>query len=267
MTLTLRQAVEAESEVEEPMRELTVKQLARTSGVSVRTLHHYDGIGLLKPAHIGTNGYRYYGRGEMLRLQQILFFREFGLALKDVAMLLERPREEQIVLLAEQRDRIAAEAKRKRELVRTIDRAIQEYRGGRTMKNAEIYRGFDPEKQREHEEWLAGRYGAAMEAGIARSKAHLAAAPPAGAMQELHDAEQALAAQMREGARPGDAALRPLVERHRDWVASMWGRDCTPEAHVGLAGLYEAHPEFRRRYESIAPGFTDWLAAAIRAAA
>ncbi|HEX8192875.1 MAG TPA: MerR family transcriptional regulator [Allosphingosinicella sp.] len=248
------------------MRELTVKQLARASGVSVRTLHHYDEIGLLRPAHVGANGYRYYGRGEMLRLQQILFFREFGIPLKDVAAMLAQPREEQIALLAEQRDRIAAEAKRKRALVRTIDRAIKEFRGGPIMKNAELYRGFTPEKQRDHEEWLVNRYGRGMEAEIAQSRAHLAAGAPAERMQELHDVEQALASQMQAGAQPDAADLRPLVERHRVWVSSMWGRECTPEAHAGLAGLYAAHPEFRQRYETIVPGFTDWLVAAIRAA-
>ena len=250
------------------MRDLTVKQLARASGVSVRTLHHYDELGLLKPAHVGANGYRYYGRGEMLRLQQILFFREFGIPLKDVAALLERTQGERIALLEEQRDRIAAEARRKRDLVRTIDRAIAEFKGERAMKNAELYRGLKPEKQREHESWLVDRYGAAMQAEIERSRAHLnAAAPAADRMRELHDVEQALAARMREGAAPDAAEVRPLVERHRAWVSSMWGRDCTPEAHARLAGLYEAHPEFRERYETIAPGYTDWLAAAIRAAA
>jgi DNA-binding transcriptional MerR regulator len=249
------------------MRDLTVKQLARASGVSVRTLHHYDEIGLLKPAYVGANGYRYYGRGEMLRLQQILFYREFGIPLKDVAALLDRPREEQIALLSEQRDLIAAEAKRKREIVRTIDRAIAEYKGERAMKNSELYQGLRPEKQREHEAWLVGRYGARMQAEIERTKAHLGGAPAADRMQELHDVEQALAERMREGAAPAAAEVRPLVERHRAWVASMWGRECTPEAHAGLAGLYEAHPEFRQRYETIARGFTGWLAAAIRAAA
>ena len=249
------------------MRELTVKQLAGASGVSVRTLHHYDGIGLLKPANVGANGYRYYGRGEMLRLQQILFFREFGMSLKEVAAALERPREEQIAILSAQRDRIAAEAKRKREIVRTIDRTIADYRGERVMKNAELYQGLKPEKQRSHEEWLVARHGAGMEAEIERSKAHLGGNVPAERMQALHDIEQALAEAMRQGAAPESADVHPLVERHRAWVASMWGRGCTPETHAGLAELYEAHPEFRARYETIAPGFTDWLAVAIRAAA
>lgn len=249
------------------MSDRTVKELARASGVSVRTLHHYDEIGLLKPAHVGANGYRYYGRPEMLRLQQILFYREFGIPLKDVAALLAQPRDAQIAHLAEHRDRIAAEAKRKREIVRTIDRTIQDYRGERAMKNSELYQGIRPEKQQEYEAWLMDRHGPSMAGEIERSKAHLGGSVPADRMQELHDVEQALAERMRAGMAPDAAEIRPLVERHRLWVASMWGRDCPRDAHIGLAALYEAHPDFRERYETIEPGFTDFLVAAIRAAA
>ncbi len=73
------------------MKLSTVKQLARDSGVSVRTLHHYDEIGLLKPATVGDNGYRYYGRDEFLRLQQILFHKELGFALAEITTILDAP--------------------------------------------------------------------------------------------------------------------------------------------------------------------------------
>jgi DNA-binding transcriptional MerR regulator len=249
------------------MKDLTVKELAKASGVSVRTLHFYDEIGLLKPARVGANAYRYYTRVEMLRLQQILFYREFGIPLQEVGALLARPREEQATLLASHRDRIAAEARRKREIVRTIDRTIAEIRGERIMQNSELYRGLRPEKQEEYEAWLTGRYGPDMEADIERSRAHLGGAPSPERMQELHDVEQAIADAMRAGT-PADASeLLPLIERHREWVASMWGKECSPEAHAGLAGLYEAHPDFRARYETIEPGFTDYLVAAMRRAA
>ena len=71
------------------MRGHTVKQVARVPGVSVRTLHHYDEVGLLKPASVGENGYRYYGREELLRLQQILFHRELGFSLEEIGRLLD----------------------------------------------------------------------------------------------------------------------------------------------------------------------------------
>src|ERR1044071_7499826 len=119
------------------MKMLTVKQVAKVSGVSVRALHHYDGIGLLKPASIGRNNYRYYGRDELLRLQQILLHRELDIPLSDIRAILDDPRFDQLDALRTQREKLAAEAKRYAELVRTIDRTIADLNGDAAMKNAD----------------------------------------------------------------------------------------------------------------------------------
>ncbi len=68
----------------------TVNQLAKMAGVTPRTLHHYDDIGLLKPSRVGDNGYRYYGEEALLRLQQILFYRELDLPLEDIRKIMGR---------------------------------------------------------------------------------------------------------------------------------------------------------------------------------
>src|SRR3546814_7654577 len=81
----------------------TVRQGARAAGISVRTLHHYDAIGLLKPGHVGANGYRYYGKEELLRLQQILFYRELGLPLAEIAAVLDDPAFDPLAALREHR--------------------------------------------------------------------------------------------------------------------------------------------------------------------
>ncbi|MGZ3173421.1 MAG: MerR family transcriptional regulator, partial [Croceibacterium sp.] len=90
----------------------TVKQLAHLSGVSVRTLHHYDQIGLLKPAFTGENRYRYYGREKLLRLQDILFHRELGVPLADIARLLEAKDRDRLAILVEYREILAERVKR-----------------------------------------------------------------------------------------------------------------------------------------------------------
>ena len=82
------------------MATYTVKQLARLSGVSIRTLHHYDAIGLLKPASTGENRYRYYGREELLRLQDILFHRELGVPLREIGRLLDLQGRDRAAVLA-----------------------------------------------------------------------------------------------------------------------------------------------------------------------
>lgn len=100
----------------------TVQQLADLSGVSVRTLHHYDRIGLLVPAFLGDNGYRYYRSPELLRLQQILLFREFDIPLASIRMLLALPVAGQLDELRRQRAALLAEAERYRLLAESIDR-------------------------------------------------------------------------------------------------------------------------------------------------
>lgn len=142
-----------------PVTYLTVKQLARSSGISVRTLHHYHEIGLLPPALIGGNGYRYYGQDEALRLQQILFWREFGMRLADIAAVLDSPDFDPIRALEMHRSRLTGEAGRIRDLLRTIDRTIEILNGERQMKIDDLYRGFTPEKQGEYEDWLKARFG------------------------------------------------------------------------------------------------------------
>lgn len=245
----------------------TVKQVAQMAGVSIRTLHHYDDIGLLKPAHVGENGYRYYGREELLRLQQILIHRELGIPLAEIGGILDDPAFDRLEALESQRERLAGEAERLAEMLRTIDRTIADIKGDHVMKDDDLYSGVvDPKKQEEYEAWLEEKYGPGMkeriEAGKERSAGQSDAV--AGAMADLKPIEEGLAAQMKAGIEPDDQALEPLIERHRAWVARMWGQACPPEAYAGLADIYQ-HPDFRARYETIAPGFADFLIAAMKA--
>src|SRR5947209_6467723 len=102
------------------MSVFTVSEVAKLSGVSVRTLHHYDEIGLLKPACVGENGYRYYGKAELERLQQILFHRELGFPLEEVRRVLDAPDFDRGAALRAHRGRLMAQARRYRALVKTL---------------------------------------------------------------------------------------------------------------------------------------------------
>lgn len=249
------------------MKQLTVNQVAKLSGVSVRALHHYDQIGLLRPAFLGANGYRYYGEEELLRLQQILIHRELGIPLGDIAAILDAPGFDRLAALAAQRDRLAAEARRYAQLVRTIDRTIASLRGKRVMKNAELYKGIAPEKQAEYEAWLIDNFGGDMPERIAlgrRKYAELSAAERQELQEELYQVEQGLAEGLRRGMPLGSPSLDPLLARHRDWVSFMWGRPCPPEAYAGLADLYLSHPDFIARYEAIELGFAEYLAGSMK---
>ncbi|MEQ1901120.1 MAG: MerR family transcriptional regulator [Devosia sp.] len=250
------------------MKLLTVRQVAKASGVSVRALHHYDQIGLLKPASIGRNGYRYYGQDELLRLQQILLHRELDIPLGKIGAILDDPKFDRLEALRMQRDRLARQAQRYAELVRTIDRTFASMNGDDKMTNAELYKGISPEKQVEYEAWLTEKFGGDIPERIAVSKKKYEARsePEKAALQkELLDVELAWADAMKNGVPADSAALEPLLKRHRAWVATMWNRPCPPGAYHGLADLHLSHADFVSRYEAIAPGFSDYHAASMKA--
>jgi DNA-binding transcriptional MerR regulator len=110
--------------------------------VSVRTLHFYDEIGLLKPAFHGANGYRFYGEEELLRLQQILLYRELGFELKQIKGVLERADFEKIAALESHRKVLEGNLVRTRTLMETIDKTIEHLKGEKKMKNEEMFAGF-----------------------------------------------------------------------------------------------------------------------------
>lgn len=133
------------------------------------------------------------------------------------------------------------------------------------MATQDLYAPFMPERQAEYEAWLVDKYGPEMRDAVARAKD----VPPGDradmpdALTNLQDIEAALVAAMRDGIE--GAALDPLFERHRAWVAGMWRAECSPGAYAGLADLYRDHPDFVARYEALGEGFSAWLPAAMKA--
>jgi DNA-binding transcriptional MerR regulator/quercetin dioxygenase-like cupin family protein len=120
----------------------TVKQLARLSGISVRTLHFYDETGLLKPAFHGTNGYRFYEEPQLLMLQQILFYRELGFDLKQIKQIVSRPDFDKLAALQSHRDVLEEALTRTRTLLQTIDSTMTHLLGTKQMDNDELFAGF-----------------------------------------------------------------------------------------------------------------------------
>jgi DNA-binding transcriptional MerR regulator len=120
----------------------TVKQVAKMSGVSVRTLHFYDETGLLKPAYYGRNGYRFYEEPQLLTLQQILFYRELGFELKEIQRVLGRPDFQKTAALRSHRKVLQKDLGRTRQLIETIDKTIQHVKGTKKMKSEHMFTGF-----------------------------------------------------------------------------------------------------------------------------
>ncbi len=248
------------------MSAYTVKQLAVLSGVSVRTLHHYDEIGLLKPASVGANGYRSYGREELLRLQQVLFHRELGFALDEIARLLDAPGFDRVEALKAQKQKLLAAAKRGRRLARTIDETLAALNGETEMNDKALYQGFQPEKQAEYEEWLARRHGDGFRKSLEVSKKAMAARsrPELEQLQaEYQSVEDGLAEALKQGSPADSAPVQALIRRHHVWVGHMWGKTPTREGYVSLSQTYSGHPDFVARFEAKAAGLTEYIGHAI----
>src|SRR5207247_1449009 len=128
----------------------TVKQLSDLAGVSVRTLHYYDEIGLLKPECYGANGYRFYGDEALLRLQQILFFKELDFSLDEISEIVSNPGFDMIAALRTHKKALQQRQTKLSRLIRTVDQTIQHLQGTAKMEQADMFEGFSEEQQEEY---------------------------------------------------------------------------------------------------------------------
>lgn len=250
------------------MTRYTVKQLADLARVSIRTLHHYDDIGLLKPAWLGDNGYRYYEKPQLYRLQQVLLYREFGLALEDIKSVLDAPGFDIANALRGHRNRLFQRLEHQQQLLGVIDATLEQMEKDTVMDNNRLYNWQSPAKQAEYEQWLVERYGPQAENWIANSRQrfdNLSPADQQAAMDRLKTIESDLIEAFRRGLASDAAALAPVLERHREWVGYMWNTPCPPGAYANLADMYLEHPDFIARFNSMADGFAPWLGAAMKA--
>jgi DNA-binding transcriptional MerR regulator len=243
----------------------TVRDVARLSGVSVRTLHFYDEIGLLKPAFVGDNGYRYYEQGELLRLQQILFYRELGMPLNDIQAIITRPDFDQLAALHRHREQLTAQMGRMHALIDTLDRTIDHLQGERDVTADELYQGFAPARQADYEREIVERYGESAQRHIDESKQQMKGwtkADYAAVKQEIDRLHEAFTAAIAAG-RPSDSPdVQALVHQHYQWVSRFWTPD--RDAYIGLGQMYTDHPDFRKMYDSHHPQLAAYLAEAMR---
>ena len=248
--------------MENRIEEYSVGELARAAGVTIRTLHHYDTLELLKPAFVTAKGYRIYRQPELLRLQEILFYRAADMSLKEIAALLDTGN--RVERLISHRGKVARALSEQAAIIATLDRTIATLKGDEPMTIEDLYKPFPKEKQAEYEDWLVSTYGKEMAADIARSREHLGT-DEGGAMkaqnETLKGIEAELVALYEAG---GDPKIADLTA-HQNWVAEMWGYPCTDEAYAKLAELYLAHPDFIARYETLSEGFSLWLTDAMNA--
>ncbi|USI73590.1 MerR family transcriptional regulator [Sphingomonas morindae] len=236
----------------------TVKQVAKASGVSVRALHHYDHIGLLKPG-VGENGYRYYGQAEMLRLQHILFYRELGLPLAD------RPDPRRSRLRYARRVARSASAHRRRnrsrrDLAQTIDRTLAALDAGNAVDDHRLFYGVSAEKQALWEAEIVARFGDAGDVAIRDAKSRMEGLSPAQLLDfkaEIDAIHAGIVTLIEAGGTPSSNAAQGLVGRHYRWVCRSWLPDAA--AYASLGRMYVDHVDFRSMYDALHPGMAVFM--------
>ena len=248
--------------------EYTVQQLAKLSGVSKRTLHYYDEIDLLKPKAIRSNGYRIYGSEEVTRLQQILFFKSFGLSLIEIQTIMAQDKVNIYQTLQSQQMKLIQQKISLEQQIQALAKTLQEYQGEITMTDQEKFNYFKQQKLAENEE----KYGQEIrekdgEEAIQKSNQKWLNLAPEQ-FETMQQAEKTLIQNLNSllthpQSLPNDLAQSAFLA-HKTWLSTV-----TPFYNTiyqqNLAKMYQSDERFRTYYDekNIAPS-TDLLAEIIK---
>ncbi|MCR9078993.1 MAG: MerR family transcriptional regulator [Hyphomonadaceae bacterium] len=241
-----------------------VKDVALIAGVSVRTLHYYDEIGLLVPSGRSGAGYRLYDENDLLRLQQILIGRSLGLALEEIRLSLDDEDFDYAQSLRQQRAQLVERLGQTHKMINAVDSALTNLgEEERELDLTVIFDGFDPV---EFESEVAQRWGETNAyAESARRTKNYSDADWALIKSELDQIWDDAAQAMRQETPPDSYVALDIIERHRKHIC-RWFYDLSPELHVQLASLWEADERFRSYIDKHGDGLTAWLVSSVRAA-
>lgn len=241
------------------MKPLTVGETARLTGVSVRTLHYYDEIGLLRPSGLSEGGYRLYDDACLTRLQQILFFREIDLPLEEIGRILDSPSFDGRRAMERHRELLSMKAARLERLIGLVDHILkgENEMDFKPFDTAALEQAREQYGQEARERWGDTRaYAQSAEKTAAYGKADWEAF---GAQAEA--VYRGLAACMPEG--PASPRAQALVAQWQALI-TRWFYDCTNELLAGLGEMYTADERFTRSIDRYAAGLSAFLRDAIR---
>lgn len=242
----------------------TVGRLARDSGISVRTLHHYDEIGLLHPAARSHGGRRLYDRDDVLRLQQILTYRALGLPLEEIRNLLDEPGLDRRSVLLSQRAAVERQIAQSEALLRGIDAALSliDEHELKEMDMTTLFGGFDPAQ---FEEEAKSRWGQTQAWAESQRRTKRYSKEDWKRYQEEHrEICEKLASLMRDGTSVGDPVTQRVAAEYAALI-DRWFYPCD-SAHLGrLAEMYESDVRFRKTFDLHAEGLSSFIMRAFRA--
>ncbi len=238
----------------------TVKQLAKLAGVSVRTLHYYDEIGLLKPSSVGGNGYRHYEDEALLKLQQVLFYRELELSLDEIKAVVGRPDFDVISALQSHREALQGRVKRLKRLLQTVDKTIDHLKGNETMSAKGLFEGFSEEEQEKYAKEAEQLYDPETVRASNRRWKQYSAAEKEGILLESKAIYVDLIAAMPKGAR--SAEVQAIIARWHKNMDHFWiANDAQLQK---LSEMYNEDPRFKANYDKMHPKLAEFMREAVK---
>ncbi|WJY27275.1 MerR family transcriptional regulator [Sporosarcina trichiuri] len=227
-----------------------IKQAAELAGVSVRTLHHYDEIGLLSPDRVTDAGYRIYSDDNLRRLQSILYYRELGFPLKEIGDIVGDPAFDRLAVLEDQRNQLLAKQRQLALMLETIDQSIQEERGEHMMTHEERFKGFDF-SQNPYEDEAKERWGSET---VEKTNAALQGFGKE-AEDRMNEIFRSLAA-IRQQAPDSEEAQAVIGDWYRflNTIGTY-----TPQAFAGLGEMYTADERFTQSIDRFGTGLAAFM--------
>ncbi len=243
----------------------TVGELARLAGITVRTLHHYDRIGLVRPSERTSAGYRSYDGRDLDRLQQVLVYRELGFPLEEVATLLDDPAADPLAHLRRQHRLLRERLERTQAAVAAVEKEMEARQMGIQLTPEERFEVFGDADPVQYDAEAEERWGETE--AWAESRRRVSSYGKDDWLRikdEAADVERRFAEALRDGVPADSAPALDLAEEHRQHI-SRWFYDCPPEMHAGLGRMYVEDERFTAHYEQLAPGLARYVSTAVQA--
>lgn len=245
--------------------EYTILKLSRMAGISTRTLRYYDEIGILKPARINSSGYRIYGEPEVNKLQQILFYRELGVTLESIKLIINSPSYSACQSLKEHHEKLLEKRKQLDILIANVEKTIAASEGRIEMTDQEKFEGFKQNMIDENEK----KYGKEARAKYGNDEVDRSNKKLKAMTKEQYEQVEKLSAEIMEtlsaAFKTGDPAgelAQKAADLHRQWLCFFWS-SYSREAHAGLAQMYVDDERFTAYYDKEQPGTAAFLRDAI----
>jgi len=227
-----------------------IKEIADLAGLTTRTLRYYDQIGLLPPVEKDRNGYRLYDRDNLLTLQQIMFFRELDVPLKDIQVIINQPEFTLENALIRHRERLKQRSDRLEALIATIDQTIANLQGGRQMAAEEYFDGFD---HSQYEEEVKQRWGDTPQYAESQRKWDSYSQEEKEAI--ITEGERLTIAMVGENPdiTPDNPEVQSAVAEYLAYI-NKYFYSCDLVQLRGLADMWAADSRFSANYERVRPG-------------